>query len=389
MSAGGEELRELGQEDHEQAFALGRLAFGGDPQAPVPPPSPGRRNWGVFRDGRLLAKASVLSYAQWWGGRPVPMGGVAGVAVHPDTRGRGTGSRLVRALMTAMREDGQPVSALFPTGPAIYRPVGWEVVGTLDETRLPVTHLRTVPAPPELVVRSATEQDAPVLTELWDEAGRAGAGQLTRTGPCFPADEHPALEADVVSVAERDGAVTGYVSYDRGLGYGADAALLVWEMVARDGPTARALLHSLGTWESVVSTVRWRGSVDDLVLLLGRRVPPPNESQPWMLRITDAPAAVAARGFPPGVAAEASFELIDPDVPEHEGAWRLVVRDGAGALERCDLTPGLPTLHVRGLALLYAGGDAATLRRVGLLDGELPGIDLAFTGPAPRLLDYF
>ncbi|MCW2616727.1 MAG: hypothetical protein JWN08_3721, partial [Frankiales bacterium] len=47
-------------------------------------------------------------------------------------------------------------------------------------------------------------------------------------------------------------------------------------------------------------------------------------------------------------------------------------------------------LHVRGLALLYAGAaGTAAVRRAGLLDGELPGLDAACAGPSPDLLDYF
>jgi hypothetical protein len=47
-------------------------------------------------------------------------------------------------------------------------------------------------------------------------------------------------------------------------------------------------------------------------------------------------------------------------------------------------------VHVRGLALLLAGvADSAAVRRLGLCDGSLPGLDAALAGPAPLLLDSF
>ena len=385
-----EVLRELDEADLEQAHALGRLSFGGDPAAPLPPRRGGRTTWGVFEGDRLLAQASVLDLPQWWGGRPVPMAGLAGVAVHPDARGRGTGSRLVRSLLPVLREQGRPVSALFPTAPAVYRPLGWEVVGSLDDTRLPTALLREVRGAEGVEVRSAGPDDVPAVTAVYAERGASGSGLLTRTGPCFPRPVEDVLESDVVALAVEGGAVRGYASYDRGRGYGPDGQLRLWELCASTPGAARALLASLSGWDTVVGSVLWRGPVDELGLLVGRAVPPPVEARPWMLRITDAPAAVAARGWPAGLDLRTTFTLVDPEVPDHSGAWTLVVGGGDGRLERPAGPVDAPRLHVRGLALLWSGAvPTALVRRAGLLDGPLPLLDAALAGPRPELLDYF
>ena len=385
-----EVLRELDDADLEQAHALGRLSFGGDPAAPPPLRRAGRRSWGVFAAGRLVAQASVLDLPQWWGGRQVPMGGIAGVAVHPDARGRGTGSRLLRALLPALREQGRPVSALFPTAPAVYRPLGWEVVGSLDDTRLPTALLREVRGASGVEVRTAGPDDVPAVAAVYAERGAAGNGLLTRTGPCFPRPVEGVLDGDVVALAVEGGAVRGYASYDRGRGYGPDGQLRLWDLCASTPGAARALLGTLSAWDTVVGSVLWRGPVDDLALLLGRAVPPPVEVRPWMLRVIDAPAAVAARGFPAGLDVRTAFTLVDAEVPEHSGAWTLVVEGGEGRLERPAGPVDAPRLHVRGLALLWSGAATTSLvRRAGLLDGPLPLLDAALAGPRPELLDYF
>ena len=50
-----------------------------------------------------------------------------------------------------------------------------------------------------------------------------------------------------------------------------------------------------------------------------------------MLRLLDAPAAIAARGFAAGAVLELDLRIDDPDVPENSGDWHLSVADGAGA----------------------------------------------------------
>lgn len=380
-------LREVGPEDREQAWALSMLAFGGDPGAPVSPPPPGSRSWAAFDGGRLVAEAAVRPYSQWWGGRRVPMAGIAGVAVHPDARGRGTASRLVRTLLPHARAAGQSISVLFPTAPGIYRPLGWEVVGSLDETGVAPAALQAVAPPVAATVRTAGLADVTDITRLWQAHGQATNGLLTRDGPSFPRGAQGVLAHDVVALAQEGGVATGYLSYDRGRGYGADSALHVWELVSSTRDATAALLRSVATWGPVAGTVRWRGPVDELALHVPATLPAPSSSRAWMLRVLDAPAAVAARGFDAAVRTRAAFRLVDPDVPEHEGVWLLSVQDGRGELTRSHLDA--PALHVRGLALLWSGaGDTGLLLRTGLLERPAPGLD-AFAGPAPQLLDYF
>ncbi len=385
-------VRALGPNDRDQAWALGRLAFGGDPSQGPPDNLPADNGLGLLDEsGRLVGKARLRQYDQWWGGRRVPMGGVAGVAIHPDVRGIGAASRLVRALLPIMQEHGQAVSALFPTAVGLYRPLGWELVGSLDETLVSARELRAAGDPVGVSVRSAGPEDVEAVHDLYTWYGQTSAGLLSRDGPEFSEGPDGMLRHDVVALAEgEDGSLLGYASYNRGRGYGRDSTLRVSEVVTRSGEAGAALVRSLGSWDSVVGQVSWRGPTDELSLILPGPVPAPSRVQPWMLRIVDASSAIALRGFAPAANVDAQFALVDPDVLGHDGAWRLVVADGRGLLERSDRTADLPLLHIRGLALLYAGAaDTGLLQRAGLLDRPVPTLDAAFAGPRPRLLDYF
>jgi predicted acetyltransferase len=320
------------------------------------------------------------------------MGGVASVVVHPDARGGGLAHRLLKHLLAVMAERGQPVSALFPTVAPLYRRSGWEVVGSIDETRLRTRDLAPLEAS-SCTVRTATaDEDGAAVQALWEAQARTGGGALTRTGPLFGQGPPEAFDTDVVALAEdAEGRARGYLSYDRGRGYRDGAGELhVWELAA-DGPDAvRALLASLARWHPVAGTTLWRGPVDELTLLTAGPVPPPATRLPWMLRIVDPVGAVQARGYPPHASVSAALRLVEADGSER--SWRLEVDGGAGRLE-----PGTaagagagPLLHVRGLALLYAGAArTALLLRTGLLSEPLPELDAAFAGPPPVLLDDF
>jgi predicted acetyltransferase len=114
----------------------------------------------------------------------------------------------------------------------------------------------------------------------------------------------------------------------------------------------------------------------------------------WMLRVVDAAAAIAARGFPPGVTASAPLEIHDQNRPANSGHWRLTVAGGTGTLTPNGgvPSPGALALGPRGVAALYAGIPVASLRLAGLASGGSPesdtALDAAFAA-TPFMLDDF
>ncbi|HJY58143.1 MAG TPA: sterol carrier protein domain-containing protein, partial [Streptosporangiaceae bacterium] len=116
----------------------------------------------------------------------------------------------------------------------------------------------------------------------------------------------------------------------------------------------------------------------------------------WMLRVVDAPAAIAARGFPAAVSLAVPLAIHDDARPANSGRWALTVTDGRGVLD--PLTPSGAradpplTLGARGLAALYAGTPVSTLRQAGLAADGSPAddaaLDTAFAGTA-YMLDAF
>lgn len=395
---GAPRTRRLDAADGAQADELRRLAFGGvRPPADrvAPPPRVGDDSWGTFDGPRLVATAVDRGFAQFFGGRPVPASGLAAVAVSPADRGRGHARTLLTTVFAAARDRGAPVMALFPTAPALYRGLGCEHVGTLTWSDLPTAALARIGLPAGMTLRAADLADPGELAELaalYTAVARANNGYLDRGGSGSPLDALSGRDGVTLAIGG-GGGIEGYVSWDRGEGYESAARLTVFDLIGSTGPATTALLAALGTWGSVTPTLRLRlPDPDPVRWLLPAAVPVVGKVQPWMLRLLDAAAAVAARGWPAHATATVDLTVLDEQCPWNAGRRRLEVSGGSGRL----VPGGAGTLTVgaRGLAVLYGGGvTAAALRRAGLVEGGSAADDRALdalaAGPGPAIADYF
>jgi hypothetical protein len=120
--------------------------------------------------------------------------------------------------------------------------------------------------------------------------------------------------------------------------------------------------------------------------------------------VVDAPAAIAARGFPAAVSLTVPLLIADQARPANSGRWDLTVAGGKGSLTPAQVAPDLPAgpaslaaqapvaLGPRGLAALYAGTPVVTLRQAGLASGGSPeddaALDAAFAATAYMLDDF-
>jgi predicted acetyltransferase len=423
-------IRELGpRDDLGMLLDLSRRAFG-----PISPAERGRwqadaeaairdRRWlGAFDGSRLVAAARYHDMVQWWQGRCVPMAGVASVMVAPEDRGRGAGRALMTALLGLIAERGYPVSVLYPATMAIYRSLGWEIVGGQDTAVIPARSLRSLVSPdPWLADRGpgAPDRGAPDRGAPDRGAGEHGAGApgLRRCGPedsgqvlAVIGGVHEALrdsgpntrdEATIrrwLSDEDRYAylAPDGFVAYRWHHG---NDEILVERALASSAATTRALWAIIASHSSMAGTVRGRvGPADPLRWLITEPDLALARAHEWMLRVVDAAAAVAGRGFPPTAEVTARLRLADAACPGNDGLWTLEVSGGKGVLTHrapaaAAMTATAPlVLGARGFAALYAGTAVATLRRAGLAAGGDPGGDAALDGAFAAnsfMFDYF
>lgn len=387
------EVRDLTPDDHDAALDVRLRSFG--------PLSPGMAEWwrahfertiaahrslGVFAGAELVATTRMHPYRQLWGGRVLPMAGIAGVVVAPERRGRGAARLLMTAAMRRAVELGDVVSVLFPAVTTPYRRLGWELAGTVVRTAFAAESLRRLGAP-TVAVRRATVADLDVIVDLVQREG-------PRTRACGPLE----LTADDVRELLEDTGNFCYLAADGFLVYAWDGSdLRVERLVAESAETTRSLWALVGSGASTVRQVYTYLPADDPVhWILDDKSDTGVSTERWMLRLLDAPAAIATRGFPLGVSIGVSLELSDPWLAGCAGSFRLEVQEGSGRLVSAerpteDHTPAL-ALGPNGMAALFAGTPMSTVRGAGLAAGgstdDDARLDAAFAAH-PHLLDTF
>lgn len=341
------------------------------------------RQFAGFEDGAVVATGAVHEMTQWWHGRAVSLGGVSGVAVAPEERGRGLGRRMVADLLERCAAFGHPLAMLYPATTPLYRSLGWEHAGAQHHVEISTEALRSVAAERVPVRRPGPEDAAEVAAVI----GRAHASALD-CGPVgwTEARWRGALTGDDYVHLAGD----GFLSYRWADGNG---AMEVTRLVASSEATLRALWAIVGSGSSTAETVRaCAPPMDPVLWMLGERKYETVHRSQWMLRVVDAPAAVAARGYPAGVTAGVPLRIDDPQRPANTGDWRLEVAGGEGRLERSAARADAVRLGPRGLAALYAGVPVPTLRRAGLMaggdGGDAAGLAAAFAA-TPFSLDFF
>ncbi len=374
---------------------------------------------GAFLAGRPVGAATVHDMRQWWHGRAVPSAGVSSVKVAPEHRGQGIGRRLMSVVLELIADRGYPVSSLYPATMPLYRSLGWELAGVRSEATVPSRSLQSLmPADPAAQdgaaqpargrppdVWQAGPDDAVAVNEIIGRAHEAArdCGPLTwdlgRTRRWLARqDAYTYLTADGFAAYrwEADG---GELFVERVHGVSAAAVRALWSVIASHGTIARTVRALIAPADPLCWLTRER----DLTVTMRTM---------WMLRVVDAPAAIEARGFPPGVCVTVPLVIDDHSRPANSGRWELTVGEGKGILipngPRVPAPPassgpraGRParvaapaplTLGARGLAALYAGTPVTSLRLAGLASGGTAetgaALDAAFAA-TPYMLDDF
>ncbi len=127
----------------------------------------------AYDGGLIVGRAMAHDFRQSWGGRVLPMAGVAGVVVAPEYRARGVGSALMRGLIAHCRGLGFPLSCLYPATIPVYRQQGWEIAGAQTRFSLRTRLLRELRGG-GVGVRQAGPADTARMAAILRDAHAAG-----------------------------------------------------------------------------------------------------------------------------------------------------------------------------------------------------------------------
>lgn len=392
--------RLLVADDAEASRTLGWEAFGFPAEVPAEPASldrPGTTWYGAFRDDLLVGRMADRTYDSYFGGARIPTCGIAGVTVVAEERGAGALSPLFAATFAGAHERGAAISTLYPTAPRIYRKFGYELVGDFVTVSVRTDLLATARPAEGIRTRRATTADVEAIQSIYTRWATEQNGPLSRDGVSFPADAAKFLDpynGVTVAIAE-GGAIVGYVSWERGKGYGEEAAIEVTDLIGLTRDATRALLRSIGSFSSVAYTTRIDTSGDDLLRyeLAGLQWQV-RDSSPYMLKILDVPGAINPRTFAPALSTRLDFAVASDVCAWVNGSYRLEVGQGSALCTSQSSQDGERTFSPAGIALLYAGvQSSANLRMAGQLTGgsvdQDADWDSVFSGRQLHIRDYF
>lgn len=352
--------------------------------------------------GQVIATLTNIPMGQYFGGRSVPMTGIAGVGIEPGLRGRGLAQHMMTQAMRQLHREGVALSSLYASTQSLYRKAGFEQAGYQCWTKIPLQTIgvadRELEVRPLRTTGEGDGPDDPIVRRLYNDQARRTPGMIDRGRYLWRrVHELRGVKHDPWGVFAPDGTLEGYAYL--GLKaippYHFDLAVsdLVFS-TPRAGRRLLSLLADFGTTgdHAILSGGAWR----PLLALMPLQRFEVRVREYWMNRVTHVEAALAARGYAPGVRAEVTFDVADALIPENAGVYTLRVEDGTGRVTRAAAGSHRgPTIcaDIRGVAAIYTGfmtpQDAAL---AGLAAGPEDQLALAasvFAGPAPTMTDSF
>ncbi len=359
------------------------------------------RPLGAGPDPAPPACLARIPMGQFFGGRSVPMIGIAGVAVAPEARGGGLALGMMRACVREVWREGAALSCLYASTQALYRQVGFEQAGHLFRVGARIERLGVRER--ELAVRPLSEADEPAVRAVYQAFAKTTDGMLDRGDYAWQRTRKfrdESYEGFGVFAPESDGSVLeGYLF----LAQVRDAQSGRHSIALSDAAfsTARAgrrLLTLLGDFGTMGDEVEFFGGPNHpFVTLVPQQVFRMSFKDHWMLRIVRVKEALEARGFGPGARFDGTLALTDGLLPDNAGMWRLGIADGQAHAEKisddADGDDQSVRLDVQALASLYAGfvtpGQA---RLLGWLHGSsaaVAALASAFPGGTPTMSDRF
>ncbi|MGH7133216.1 MAG: GNAT family N-acetyltransferase [Phycisphaerales bacterium] len=333
-----------------------------------------------------------IDMGQYFGGRAVPMAGIAGVAVAPEDRGRGLARELMQRCMIEAAADGFALSTLYASTQALYRAVGFEQAGYSCSMTLPVHRIDIDIR--HTNVHALTDADRPAIEACYEGFARKFPGRLARGAYTWGRVREWRKEQHIpFGVRDDAGTLTGYVyliqrrretdgRHDIHL---SDAAFTTPD-------AGRRLLAFLAQFGTMAHDVQFTGGpMHPWLNMLGEKKFELHLKEYWLMRVLDIARAIEARGWNPLLRAELHLRITDELIPANAGNWIIALEGGRAATSRGGR--GELRMDIRGFAPLYSGFmSARELALAGLIDGPDPALDAAdavFAGSIPWMTDFF
>lgn len=353
----------------------------------------------AYDHDRMIATAGARRFTQWFGGQELAMEGIWGVATLPEHRGSGLATATVTTLLREAREDGVPISALFPAIVRPYRGLGYELAGTHTEHEVELDDLPRGPVGPLDLEEYEADRDLEDVRACYRRAMAPHNGPID----CDDATWWPETilshrtpdEIHRVAVARGPSGIEAYTSFvqEKAKGdFDVSFRLSCKHLVASTIEGYATLLGYIRGFRGLGQAVRFTGPpADPIAFLLEEQRVRPAWTFRWMLRLLDVPTALERRGYP-SASGEAVILVDDGLFPQNRGPWRIVAEDGKVSVTPAERATTRP-IQIGALSSMFTGYlsplDAVRLRLLARDDPVVPLFAKLFSGPSPFMLEFF
>ena len=312
-------------------------------------------------EGEMKAAMILLPDVLNMAGAHMPMGSIAGVVSLPENRRGGWVGHLLVESIREMKEQGIPISALYPFKQSFYQRYGWDLAAAWLEHEIPVELLSPSRKRAGLV-RRYLPGEAPVKT-LLGLYGRHTASELgymvrdewfwhNRVNRSWGKPQWETAVWQPAKSAEPE----GYMLYRFGEENG-QRHLIIKELVGLTQAAERGLLGFVANHDSQVKNCRIRFLRD---YPLWHLVENTHDVQSkliagWQLRLVDLKSAFEQRPWPGAPNGSLVIGVLDEHAPWNSGTWRILFEGGQATVTPApEELPGL-SATVQTWAQLYAG----------------------------------
>ncbi|MEM1394406.1 MAG: GNAT family N-acetyltransferase [Cyanobacteria bacterium P01_H01_bin.150] len=343
----------------------------------------------IREEKEIVGGLVVIPMGQWWNGATVPMTGIAGVGIAPESRGSGAALSLMQQTIKELYKNDVPISVLYPATQRLYRKLGYEQGGSFCSWEIPAQSIEVKEQP--LPVKSVPI-DSEIFYKLYTKQGKNINGYLNRNQTIWnrimKPDEKEVFYGYIFGSAEKP---EGYITINPRSTEN-DNILSVVDWVILTNAAAKTFWSFLSNHRSQIDKIRWRSSaIDNLTLILPEQTAKNRFIQRWMLRIINVEKALSIRGYSSGIETEFHLEITDDLISENNGKFILSIANGSGNIAKGG--KGELKLDIRGLAPLYTGlFTPQQLQLAGKIDGTDEAISTAtqiFAGSSPWMMDFF
>lgn len=394
--------------DQDAVTRMISLAFGGTLE--------GSREWltkageehlRVVRSGeRTVAALLRIPMGAFFGGRSVPLLGVAGVAVAPEERGSGHAAFLMKNLVQSAAEEGWALAGLYASTHRLYRKFGYEHAGHRFSYTVPLVRvdaegpLSSARADdPSLRIVTLEDHDDPDIRACYNTFASMYEGMLDR-GPYIWSRIRKMREDTYRGFGVRDasGSLRGYLflCQQRPSPFGRFNVALT-DFVFTDEAAGRRLWGFLHDFSMMGEDLTFAGGPTHPALQLLRQQRHKVElKDDWLIRVVDLKRALESRAYSPAINATLELDVTDDVIESNTGAWRVQIASSRASAERVSSHPKTASplrVSARGLATIYSGFNTARQARLlGLADGDeqaLAMIDSVFARSTPWMSDMY